>query len=66
MPSTLSAPPADRDGADGTANGTTPALPKDRFFNRELSWLEFAGRLLELASDQRLPLFERVSFLAIF
>ena len=46
--------------------GSTVTLPSDRFTNRELSWLDFAGRLLELASDQRLPLFERVTFLAIF
>ena len=37
-----------------------------RFFNRELSWLEFGSRLLELAADDRIPLFERVKFLAIF
>ncbi len=43
-----------------------PDLPRDRFVNRELSWLDFAGRLLDLASEERLPLFERVTFLAIF
>ncbi len=37
-----------------------------RFFNRELSWLEFGARLVELAEDARLPLLERVKFLAIF
>jgi polyphosphate kinase len=37
-----------------------------RFINRELSWLDFGARLLELASDVRLPLFERVKFLALF
>ncbi len=41
-------------------------LPRDRFLNRELSWLEFGARLLELAEDDDLPLFERVKFLAIF
>ena len=41
-------------------------LPPDRFLNRELSWLEFGARLLELAEDDSLPLFERVKFLAIF
>ncbi|HUD17058.1 MAG TPA: polyphosphate kinase, partial [Acidimicrobiales bacterium] len=44
----------------------TPPLPEDRFLNRELSWLEFGARLLLLASDDRIPLFERVKFLAIF
>jgi polyphosphate kinase len=38
----------------------------DRFINGELSWLEFADRLLQLAGDDRLPLLERVKFLAIF
>lgn len=37
-----------------------------RFFNRELSWLDFANRLLELASDEELPPLERIKFLAIF
>jgi polyphosphate kinase len=37
-----------------------------RFLNRELSWLEFAARLLELADDGSLPLLERAKFLAIF
>ena len=39
---------------------------EDRFINRERSWLEFGARLLNLASDDRIPLFERVKFLAIF
>jgi len=37
-----------------------------RFANRELSWLDFADRLLDLAADERQPLLERVKFLAIF
>jgi polyphosphate kinase len=40
--------------------------PEHRFINRELSWLEFGARLLELASDERIALFERVKFLSIF
>ncbi|MGY1630548.1 RNA degradosome polyphosphate kinase [Geodermatophilus sp. SYSU D01186] len=43
-----------------------PALPADRFLNRELSWLDFNARVLELAEDDALPLLERVKFLAIF
>jgi polyphosphate kinase len=48
------------------AGPDAPPLPEDRFINRELSWLEFGARLLLLASDDRIPLFERVKFLAIF
>jgi polyphosphate kinase len=40
--------------------------PPVRYLNRELSWLEFNGRVLALAEDQRVPLLERAKFLAIF
>ena len=38
----------------------------ERFVNRELSWLDFDERVLELAEDASLPLLERVKFCAIF
>ena len=41
-------------------------LPLDRFLDRELSWLAFNQRVLELAEDPDVPLLERVNFLAIF
>ena len=36
------------------------------YINRELSWLDFNDRVLQLAEDESLPLIERVKFLAIF
>jgi polyphosphate kinase len=43
-----------------------PALPSDRYLDRELSWLAFNQRVLELAEDPDLPVLERANFLAIF
>ncbi len=43
-----------------------PALVDDRFLDRELSWLHFNTRVLELAEDDTLPLLERVRYLEIF
>lgn len=38
----------------------------NQYIDRELSWLDFNTRVLELAEDQSIPLLERVKFLAIF
>jgi polyphosphate kinase len=44
------------------------AVPKggDRLLNRELSWLEFNARVLDLVADATVPLLERVKFCSIF
>jgi polyphosphate kinase len=39
--------------------------PQERLLNRELSWLEFNARVLELAGDPDVPLLERVKFCSI-
>ena len=58
-----SAPPAATEIATAAAG---VELPDDRYFNRELSWLDFNARVLALAEDTSQPLLERAKFLAIF
>ena len=41
-------------------------MEKQRYFNRELSWLSFNYRVLQEAKDKSLPLYERIKFLAIY
>src|SRR6266550_1741578 len=36
------------------------------YANRELSWLDFNDRVLQLTEDEDMPLLERVKFLAIY
>lgn len=45
-----------------------PALPElnaENYLNRELSWIDFNERVLAQAQDERIPLLERIKFLAI-
>jgi polyphosphate kinase len=48
------------------ASPVSAALTASRYINRELSRLDFDERVLAMAEDPKLPLLERVRFLAIF
>jgi polyphosphate kinase len=54
------------DDFDPLTGKDDPALPAGRYLDRELSWLAFNQRVLELAEDPLLPVLERANFLAIF
>jgi len=52
--------------AEATRGRAGAEPPQDRYLDRELSWLEFNTRVLDLAEDPDEPLLERANFLAIF
>ena len=54
------------DDFDELYEADEPDLPEHRYVDRELSWLAFNQRVLELAEDPNVPLLERANFLAIF
>ena len=65
---TETAVPAGVDEQPATA--APPAGPDledpELYFNRELSWLAFNDRVLQLAEDESVPLLERAKFAAIW
>lgn len=57
---------ADDDDFDPAVEDVDAQLPDHRYTDREISWLAFNQRVLELAEDPTLPVLERANFLAIF
>lgn len=56
----------DDDDFDDVIESADAELPEGRYLDRELSWLAFNQRVLELAEDPNVPVLERANFLAIF
>ena len=55
-----------QDGRSASRSAVADLTASSLYVNRELSWLDFNDRVLQLAEDESLPLMERVKFLAIF
>jgi polyphosphate kinase len=51
--------------ADAAPRLVLPPLPPELYINRELSWLAFNRRVLDMAANAKLPVLERVRFIAI-
>ncbi|MFL5886804.1 MAG: polyphosphate kinase 1 [Thermoleophilaceae bacterium] len=63
----MSTEPAVNEQVDRVSAAAPPALDDPRLYaNRELSWLDFNDRVLQLTEDDAMPLLERVKFLAIY
>jgi polyphosphate kinase len=66
-PITAAGPPeAVQDSAPVEAPSAPELEDSSLYFNRELSWLEFNDRVLQLAEDPSIPLLERAKFCAIY
>src|SRR3954467_2838199 len=65
-PADLRAVPSEPFDIEPPYDASASDLDEQRFLDREVSWLHFNKRVLELAEDPTLPLLERVRFLAIF
>src|SRR3954468_24053625 len=65
-PAELRAVPSEPFDIEPPYDASASDLDEQRFLDREVSWLHFNKRVLELAEDPTLPLLERVRFLAIF
>jgi polyphosphate kinase len=66
VPTVSSVPPSSAAPETAVEILAETPLPKDRFLDRELSWLAFNRRVLELAQDEDLPSLDRAKFIAIF
>jgi polyphosphate kinase len=65
-PTDLRAVPSEPFDVEPPYDASSSDLDPQRFLDRELSWLHFNKRVLELAEDSTVPLLERVRYLAIF